>query len=60
MVAWAGFGPEVLRQQATLMADGVHLRDKDDIERWVSLWERAYGSPIIVPVNPFEALGLRI
>jgi hypothetical protein len=60
IVAWGGYAPEVLQQEASLRKDRLHLRDKNDIERWVSYWERTYASPIIVPLNPFEVFGLEV
>jgi hypothetical protein len=58
LLSSSGFGPKLLEQEITLAKEGLFLKDQGDVLRWVSVWERQYGSLIMEPIDPRTALGL--
>jgi hypothetical protein len=52
LVSSSGFGPRLLEQEATFLERGLRLRDSQALNRWISIWQRQYGSVLIEPVDP--------
>src|SRR5262249_5832669 len=43
LLSSSGFGPKLIEQEASFERSGIHLRDAQDISKWLSIWERRYG-----------------
>jgi Restriction endonuclease len=58
LVSSSGFGPRLLEQEAILKYQGLFLKDESDLRKWLSVWERQYGSILVQPVDPRQVLNL--
>jgi hypothetical protein len=58
LLSSSGYGPRLLEQESILERQGLFLKDGSDLLKWLSVWERQYGSILVQPVDPRQVLDL--
>jgi hypothetical protein len=58
LLSSSGFGPRLIEQEAVLMKKGLFLKEQQDLWKWISIWERQYGSILVQSIDPKTVLEL--